>query len=157
MTIDHNVYIGRYIKLKSRCSNVSYSETIQICSNDVDCKNHFSNKDLTTFKFCPECGSKVVSENVTLTKQVAFDVEDICEELFDNSGKFYVQDNGNIFYNSSAIFAKHLSNSEELDLTKMFEYMNNKTVDDAVDILSKHLTKIGVEHEVKFAVVGYYW
>lgn len=156
MSVDHNVYIGRYIKLKSRCYNISYSEIIQICSNDVDCKNHFSNKNLTTFKFCPECGSKVVSENVTLTKQVAFDVEDICEELFKNIGIFYIDNNGNVFYNNSSTFAKHLHTGEEFDFSKMFEYMKNKTEDDIVDILSKHFTKIGVEHEVKFGAVGYY-
>jgi hypothetical protein len=38
----------------------------------------------------------------------------------------------------------------------VLEYMKNKTEDDEIDILSKHLTKIGVENEIKFGVVGYY-
>lgn len=156
MSVEHNVYIGRYIKQKSRTYNKLYSETIYICSNDVDCKNHFSNKNLLQMKFCPDCGSKVVPENVILTKQVPFDVEDICDELFGDGGKFYINEDGYILYNGSSVFAEHLDDGDEFDLSKMFEYMKNKNVPDDVDILSSYLTKLGVENEIKFGAVGYY-
>lgn len=155
MSVDYNVNVGRYIKVKSWESEIKENETIQICSNDVDCKNHFSNKNLNTFKFCPECGSKVIPTVVEVKKTKHIYLDSICEELFGDSYFFYVNCK-HVFVDRNTEYSKLASNTCEIDLSKMFEYMKNKTEDDAVDILSKHLTKIGVENEIKFGVVGYY-
>lgn len=155
MLVDYFVNVGRYIKVKSWDYVEKEQQSIQICSNDVDCKNHFSNKDLKEFKFCPECGSKVISTTIEVKTTKHIYLDSICQELFGNCDYFDVNYT-NIFFNGNTVYSKSCFGDCEFGLTNMFEYMKNKTEDDAVDILSKYLSKIGVENEIKFGVVGYY-
>lgn len=155
MSVDYYVNVGRYIKVKSWDIEIKENETIQICSNDVDCKNHFSNKNLRSSKFCPECGSKVIPIVVEVKKTKHIYLDSFCDELFENPDFFYVNCK-HVFVNGNTEYSKSASDDCEFDLSDVLEYMKNKTEDDEVDILSKHLTKIGVENEIKFGVVGYY-
>lgn len=154
MSVEHNVYIGKYIKVDSWNASVISKEVIQGCSNKVNCKNNFSNKNLDQMNFCPECGAKVVPIEVEITNIKHYNVDVICDELF-GVDVFNFQDQY-IFYVDGGNISKIVSDDYEFDLSKMFEYLKNKTEDDQVDILSKHLTKLGIKHEVKFGAVGYY-
>lgn len=154
MSVTHNVYIGKYIKVDSWCASVTSKEVIQGCSNKVNCKNNFSNKNLDQMNFCPECGAKVVPIEVDITNIKRYNVYVICEELF-GVDVFNCYDQY-IFYVGDDNISKTVSGDYEFDLSKMFECLKTNTEDDQVDILSKHLTKLGIKHEVKFGAVGYY-
>lgn len=155
MSVSYNVYVGRYIKVKNFVSTVTTPTTIKICSNDVDCKNYFSNKDLENSKFCPECGSKVIPYETTIQTQRTLDAYDICKDLFGNGDKLCCNENV-ILYNTKNKYHKTVYGNCTVDLNVMSKNISNKTEDDEMDILSKHLTKIGVENEIKFGAFGYY-
>lgn len=155
MSTSYSVHVGRYIKVKSLVVQKIVPKTINICSH-VGCENSGQMKDLGNAKYCFLCGNKVISFNTTETKNKYIDLETICFDLFGDRFGFYY--NGEyLFVNEDTDFSKRDSDECKIDLSYMLEYMKNKTEDDYVDILSKHLTKIGVENEIMFGVVGYYY
>lgn len=155
MSVSYSVYVGRYIKVKNWYNITTQKETIHICSNE-NCWNNKAHKNLGSSKFCPECGSKVIPDEVDVKKQGRIDLYDICKEVFNNDSKFCEVNDCYVIYNKRSVFSESFSSDDEVSLIDMVEYMKNKTEDDDVDILSKHLTKLEFENEIKFGVVGYY-
>ena len=155
MSTSYSVHVGRYIKVKSLVIKKTFPKTIHVCSYN-GCDNSGHMKDLGNVNFCFLCGSRIVPLETTETKNEYIDIETIWFDLFGDRFGFYY--NGEyLFVNEDTEFSKSDNNDYvEINLIDMFEYMKNKTEDDAVDILSKHLTKIGVENEIKFGAVGYY-
>lgn len=154
MSTSYSVHVGRYIKVKSLVVQKMVPKTINVCSR-VGCENSDQMKDLGNVNYCFLCGNRIVPLESTETENEYLRLGRICFDLFGHCNVFEKIDDC-IFCEYDTDFSKRDFAECKIDLSDMLEYMKNKTEDDAIDILSKHLTNIGVENEIKFGVVGYY-
>ncbi len=153
MSSHQSTFIGAYLVAKNITKPQQYS--IKTCSNQ-ECSVRKKETSLNS-NFCNDCGAP--TESINKTRDVVVSPYTIMEE-FGNIDEFF-----NVG-NKCAILlpnrnSKYIIRYDDCDDFIEKELMNKQ--DALTDFTKKHkpfmdfLTSKGIEHQIKFGVVGYYY